>query len=133
MNSAVMLRPMTAVLPVLLWILVGCSDIRSPAKAAQATWSLQLQEGFRHERVIVFADNQRVFSGLVTTDSRIGFAKSILIPIHDPRLQLRIEIPTSGAVYVWSLDLRRGRVLGLERDFYGRPTLSQQTGPFFYE
>jgi hypothetical protein len=133
MNSSVTLGPINAVLLASAWILTGCSTIRSPTGAAPTMCSLQLQEGFHHERVAVFADNMRVFSGAVTTDPRIGFAKGISIPIEDSHLQLRIEIPASGAAYVWSLDLRRGHTLGVMRDFHGRLTLSQRAGPFFYE
>jgi len=133
MNSTAGLGPMTAVLLASLWMLLGCSTTRPPTKTTRATCSLQLQDGFSHQRITVFADGARVFSGSVTSDPVLGFAKAIAIPIQDSRLQLRIEMPASGAVYAWSLDLRRGHTLGIMREVDGRLTLRQRAGPFFYE
>jgi len=116
-----------------LWILTGCSATRPPTRAAQATCSLQLQGGFLHERVTVFADDQRIFSGSVTSNPVIGLAKAVSIPTPDAQLRLRVEMPASRVVRVWSLDLRRGRVLGITRYPSGRLDLLQQAGPFYYD
>ena len=117
-----------------LCFLAGCNTVQPPSRAPQGTCSLDLQSEFRYERVIVFADHLRAFSGIVTTEPSIGLAKHLSIPTHSSRLELRIEAPASGSVFAGTVNLQRGRYLGLSREFRTRKfTLEQQATNFLYD
>ena len=98
------------------------------------TCSLDLQSHFNDERVIVFADQVRVFSGHVTTEPSTGLAKHLSIPSHGSYLHLRIEVPNTASQLEQTFDLRRGRYLGLSRNHSTKQlVIEQQAATFFYD
>ena len=112
----------------------GCAVTDRTSTTASTSCSLDFQTYFSSDRVAVFADGVRVFSGSFTTEPVTGVAKHLTIPTHGPSLQLRIETPTKGVLLAKRLVLQQGRYLGITRDVTtGRFTLKQQMGMFLYD
>lgn len=121
-----------ALLLAVLWSSSAFADVRSIPHASGQTWALQFQTGFEKAKVIVFANNERVFSGRITTEADIGLAKSISVPVRGRLLHLYISIPASRKVLEKTVDIRNGRHLGVELNG-GRLELNQRVMPFLYD
>ena len=112
----------------LLGFLAGCAS--QPGTSAQEVWHVDLRYTFAHERVIVSANGNPIFSGKVTTDDNTGLAKALTIPDQWDMLHLRVEVPATGFVLEKTLDARQGRYLGITKQFNGDLSLDQQAISF---
>jgi hypothetical protein len=123
-----------ALLLAFLWSSSAFAAARSVAQETGQSWSLQFQSGFENAKIIVFADNERVFSGPITTEPTTGLAKVVLIPVRGPLLHLYISISSSRKVLERTVDIRKGRNLGVQFNFHvGYLELNQRALPFLYD
>jgi hypothetical protein len=128
--------------PIGVAVLCACSgpehgQARRPdpgAAPTAATVSLDFQTGFNRSQVVLEVDGRRVFSGTLTTDNRVGLARSFHVPEPDSR-RLTVTVTLGQAAPETRLfELDRGRYLGFSRNLdTGRLQIEQREHPFEYD
>jgi hypothetical protein len=127
-------------LPICLTVLsAGCTGVqeRSAGPAVDArnrTVMIHFQTGFTGNWVHVKASGEPLFSGVLTTDNRIGLAATLRhsAPI-EPALELTVTVDRS-KTYPFSVDLKQGLYLGFKRNLDdGSIRLTQKPEPFVYD
>jgi hypothetical protein len=109
----------------------GAFSVSSPQTASIV---IDFQTGFTGNWVQVRLGGERIFSGAVTTDNRIGLAGTLRYPASgDSALDVIVSIDHS-RTYTFRVDLKRGRYLGLEQDLDDKSIrLIQNHEPFMYD
>ena len=131
---------MNGVLPICVaFMAAGCVAIedtgqRRDVEVKKLPVTIDFQTGFTGEQVELSVDRKSIFSGVLTTDNRIGLARSIQhSPQRWPVLDLSVTVNESQS-YSFRVNLERGRYLGFDRDLDDRIVrLSQERDPFVYD
>jgi hypothetical protein len=133
---------MKKIAPLCLAMLSACSSggprpAHSPEESVIAddnTVVLDFQTGFRRTPVELQLDGEPVFSEVLTTDERVGLARSFTI---HPRSRLGIDLVitlSGGEKYSYEIQLDRGHYIGISRNLDSRSLkLDQRQGPFEYD
>lgn len=102
--------------------------------AATNTLVVSFQTGFKNNAVELHLDHQPVFSEVLTTDNRIGRARSIRLALRDSTAIVADIIVDQVARYSYQIQLRRGHYLGFSKDLdSGSLQMKQSQSPFVYD
>jgi len=102
--------------------------------ASRNTVVLDFQTGFKRTPVELQLDGERAFSEVLTTDERVGLARSFTIHPQS-RLGIELVITLSGSQrYSYQIQLDRGHYVGICRNLdSGSLKLDQRQDPFEYD
>jgi hypothetical protein len=133
---------MNRIVPICLAILSACSSVDhrhtqssggKPSTVGNSVF-LDFQTGFKATSVELELDGQRVFSGLLTTDQRVGLARSTEISARfDGHITAVITLD-HGTRYSYEIQLDQGHYIGFSRNLdTGRLQMQQRQHPFEYD
>lgn len=92
------------------------------------------QSGFDHTPVELLLDGQLLFSAVLTTDERVGLARSIKLPARHPLPITVVIILNQGAQYSYRIQLDLGRYIGFSKNLdSGKLQMEQRHHPFEYD
>jgi hypothetical protein len=96
---------------------------------------IDFQYGFRSNQVELRLDGQTMFSGRLTTDDRVGLAKTIHLPLVPGKATLRALVVVDGSSQpAFDIRLARGRYVGFFKNLDdGKIGMEQSREPFLYD
>jgi len=95
---------------------------------------IDFQHGFRTNVVELQMNQQKIFSGVLTTDNRIGLAKHVPYFPHNTGSIDALVVVNGSERYAYRIRPDRGRNVGFYKDLdSGRLHMVQKKQPFLYD
>lgn len=107
-------------------------EIGEPTDGRQL--AIHFQSGFTSNHIDLQLDGRPVFTGVITTDNRIGLAHSMRFPIHQEKPTLEAFLILDNVKQqTFEIRLSKGLYVGFSKDLDdGKIRMEQSRSPFFY-
>jgi hypothetical protein len=133
---------MKRIVPIFLAALSACSGVVPREESASTTrrsvapdaMVLDFQTGFNDTLVRLYLDKELVLSETLSTDNRVGLARTITCAPRNPgRVDTEVFLDHD-AHYSYSIELDRGRYIGFSKDLdSGQLEMEQSQLPLEYD